>query len=355
MTPHNDTGHTRSPMSPRIPVIDLAPWLSDDPDARARTAAAVDAALSQAGFLLITGHGVSREERERVREAARAFFALPTEVKQRYAVSVGGRGWLAKGVEANGYSEGTETPPDLKESWTAGADQPVGDPEIDAFWFQPNRWPEAEAPALRGTVEDYLARMRVVADEVLRLLGAALGQDPSYFTDHTRHPTYTLNINWYPGTGVVGEPQPGQFRIGPHTDFGTVTLLDRQQGRGGLQVYIDPVDGVDGGEEAERDDSDGGGAGRPAGGWVDAPYDPDALTVNIGDLMARWTGGRWKSGRHRVLPPSPDAPEEDLMSLVYFYECDVHTTVRPVGGPVAYGPVDSSDYLRAKLEAISIS
>ncbi|MHA6760828.1 isopenicillin N synthase family dioxygenase [Streptacidiphilus sp. PAMC 29251] len=321
-------------MSPRIPVIDLAPWLSEDPEARARTAAAVDAALSQAGFLLITGHGVSREERAGVREAARAFFALPEEVKQRYGVNVGGRGWLAKGVEANGYSEGTETPPDLKESWTVGADRPIGDPEIDDFWFQQNRWPEAEAPALRKAVEDYLARMRVVADEVLRLLGAALGQDPSFFTDHTAHPTYTLNINWYPGTGVVGEPQPGQFRIGPHTDFGTVTLLDRQQGRGGLQVYVDPADG--------------------GIGWEDAPYDQDALTVNIGDLMARWTGDRWKSGRHRVLPPSPDAPEEDLMSLVYFYECDPRTTVRPVGGPVAYEPVDSSAYLRAKLESISI-
>ena len=324
----------RYSMSPRIPVIDLAPWLSGDPDARARTAAAVDAALSQAGFLLITGHGVSREQREGVREAARAFFALPTEVKERYGVSVGGRGWLAKGAEANGYSEGTETPPDLKESWTVGADRPSGDAEIDEFWFQPNRWPEAEAPALQKTVEDYMTTMRAVADEVLRLLGAALGQRTTFFTDHTAHPTYTLNINWYPGTGVVGEPQPGQFRIGPHTDFGTVTLLDRQQGKGGLQVYIDPADG--------------------GVGWEDAPYDPDALTVNIGDLMARWTGDRWKSGRHQVLPPSLEAPEEDLMSLVYFYECDPHTTVSPVGGPVAYEPVDSSAYLRAKLEAISV-
>lgn len=328
------TDEGRYSMSPRIPVIDLAPWLSGDPDARARTAAAVDAALSQAGFLLITGHGVSREQREGVREAARAFFALPTAVKQRYGVSVGGRGWLAKGAEANGYSEGTETPPDLKESWTVGADRPSGDAEIDDFWFQPNRWPEAEAPALQKTVEEYMTTMRSVADEVLRLLGAALGQQTTFFTDHTAHPTYTLNINWYPGTGVVGEPQPGQFRIGPHTDFGTVTLLDRQQGKGGLQVYIDPADG--------------------GVGWEDAPYDPDALTVNIGDLMARWTGDRWKSGRHQVLPPSPEAPEEDLMSLVYFYECDPHTTVAPVGGPVAYEPVDSSAYLRAKLEAISV-
>ena len=46
-----------------------------------------------------------------------------------------------------------------------------------------------------------------------------------------------MNINHYPPVSVVGEPEPGQFRIGPHTDFGTVTVLDREPGAGGLQVY----------------------------------------------------------------------------------------------------------------------
>ena len=64
-----------------------------------------------------------------------------------------------------------------------------------------------------------------------------------------------------------------------------------------------------------------------------APYDPEAFTINIGDLMARWTGDRWRSGRHRVLPPPSDAPAEELMSLVYFYECDPRTTVESVPAP----------------------
>ena len=95
-----------------------------------------------------------------------------------------------------------------------------------------------------------------------------------------------MNINHYPPVSVVGEPEPGQFRIGPHTDFGTVTILDREPVAGGLQVYSD------------------------ADGWTDAPYDPDALTVNIGDLLEHWSGRRWPSGRHRVLPPRrPGAPD----------------------------------------------
>src|SRR6266702_8088078 len=102
-------------MPSSVPVIDLTPWFSGDHTARAGVAAEVDAALRSIGFFLISGHGVPDELRERVRAQARAFFALPPGAKQRYAVTVGGRGWLPPGVEANGYAEGTQTPPDLKE------------------------------------------------------------------------------------------------------------------------------------------------------------------------------------------------------------------------------------------------
>ncbi|MER5684138.1 2-oxoglutarate and iron-dependent oxygenase domain-containing protein [Streptomyces sp. NPDC002205] len=317
---------------PRIPTIDLRPWLSGDARGRRETAATVDAALRAAGFLLVTGHGVDPALRTAIRDAARGFFRLPAAVKEPYAVKVGGRGWLGPGAEANGCAEGTQTPPDLKESLSFAAEDPTGDPEIDAEWFLPNTWPR-EAPELRALVTEYLAQMRTLSDRLLELLGAALGEAEDFFTRHTTHPTWGFNINWYPGTEVVGEPEPGQFRIGPHTDFGTVTVLDRQAGKGGLQVFTDD------------------------GGWEDAPYDPEAFTINIGDLMARWTGDRWRSGRHRVLPPPSDAPAEELMSLVYFYECDPRTTVESVPAPtgrVAHEPVDSHTYLRAKLDAISV-
>src|SRR6266571_5866728 len=143
-------------MPSSVPVIDLRPWFgtpgsSGAEAARAGVAAEVDAALRRVGFFLITGHGVPDEMRARVRAEARAFFALPAGTKQRYAVTVGGRGWLPPGVEANGYAEGTETPPDLKEAFAVGADEPTGDPDVDDYWFQPNRYP-AEVPELEPAV-----------------------------------------------------------------------------------------------------------------------------------------------------------------------------------------------------------
>lgn len=244
-TPDHSIG-PGGPRVPRIPTVDLRPWVSGDPVAREEIARTVDAALQTAGFLLVTGHGVDPALRADIREAARAFFRLPAEVKQPYAVKVGGRGWLGPGAEANGYSEGTETPPDLKESLSFATHEPFDDPEVDAEWYAPNVWP-AEAPGLRALCEEYLARMAELENHLLALLGEALGLEPDFFTRHMDHPTYGFNINWYPGTEVIGEPEEGQFRIGPHTDFGTVTILDRQAGKGGLQVYTDE------------------------GGWEDAP------------------------------------------------------------------------------------
>lgn len=315
---------------PTVPTIDLSAWRTGSADERAAIAAEVDSALQRVGFLLVAGHGVSDEQRAEVRAAARSFFALAPEVKAPYAVPPGGRGWIARGAEANAASEGTASPPDLKESYAIGADDPVGDPEVDAEWFPPNVWP-GEQPGLRPSFEAYTEVMKTLADDLLSLLGSALGLAEDTFTAHTKHPTWTFQVNWYPSMAVVGEPLPGQFRIGPHTDFGSVTILDRQQGRGGLQVYSDQA------------------------GWEDAPYDPAALTVNIGDLLARWTGDRWRSGRHRVLPPDPSAPQEDLTSLVYFYECDHDAVVStlPVG-PVTYEPVVASTYLHGKYYAITV-
>ncbi|MFD9051521.1 isopenicillin N synthase family dioxygenase [Streptomyces zaomyceticus] len=295
-----------------LPTIDLA--RATDPQLPA-----VDRALREAGFLLVSGHGVDPGLRAENRSVARRFFHLPQDVKERYAVRVGGRGWLGPGAEANGYAEGTATPPDLKESLSFAADEPTGDPAVDAEWFLPNSWP-AEVPELKPLVETYLTGMKELSDRVLDLLGVALGEERDFFTRHTGHPTFGFNINWYPGRERTGDPEPGQFRIGPHTDFGTVTVLDREAGKGGLQVFTD------------------------AGGWQDAPYDPAAFTVNIGDLMAGWTGGRWRSGRHRVLPPPVDAPAEELMSLVYFYECTPGTTIHGI---------ESHGYLRAQLDAIA--
>ncbi len=69
-------------------------------------------------------------------------------------------------------------------------------------------------------------------------------------------------------------------------------------------------------------------------------------------------GDRWKSNRHRVLPPQAEAPDEDLVSLVYFYEADwdarVESLQPPIGKPNDYPPVVASDFIKRLLDAITV-
>jgi isopenicillin N synthase-like dioxygenase len=323
-----------------VPIIDLAPWFAGTLEGRASVAAAVDAALRDIGFLLIVNHGVSVELRDEVRVAAREFFELPEDVKAKYRMRVGDgtwlpRGWTPIGAEANANSdEGVSAPPDLKESYDVACFEPTGDPEVDREWFTENIWPDADAPGYRTAVTTYLEQMHVLIDELLRIAAVAIGMPEDHFTSHAAHPTWSFYTHWYPALRHVGEPAPGQLRIGSHTDFGTFTILDRQPGTGGLQVM---------GKDGE---------------WADAPWVEGAFTINIGDMMARWTGDRWVSNRHRVLAPDATAPDEDLMSLVYFYEADptavLHSVPPPIG-TVTYDPVTAGDYLRAKLAAIAVT
>jgi isopenicillin N synthase-like dioxygenase len=315
-----------------IATIDISRWLAGGVGAD-KVAAEVDDGLQHAGFIVVTGHGVDTDLAARVRAASREFFALPNEVKARYSVPVGGHGWIAPGAEANAYAEGSESPPDLKESYSLGAETATGDEEVDRIWFAPNVWP-AEVPSLLHLVSEYTAAMRKLSDDLLALFARALGLPANPFAALVDRPTWTMNINHYPPVSVVGEPEPGQFRIGPHTDFGTVTVLDREPGAGGLQVY----------SESE--------------GWEDAPWEPGALTINIGDLLEHWSGRRWPSGRHRVLPPQPHAPEEDLVSLIYFYEANYDALVRPLEPPIGkvsgLEPVISAAFIKKRLDAITV-
>lgn len=320
-------------MTAAIPLIDLSLWRNGSADERAALAATVDRALIESGFLMITGHGIPADLRAEIRGAARLFFGQPATTKEPYATAVGGRGWIPPGKEANGYLLDVELPPDLKETFVSGHDHISGDAEVDAEWFMPNVWP-SEVPALQQLCEIYAQAMRALAADLLELLSTAAGLPADWFVDRCSASPHSFNINRYPALNRTGPVLEGQYRIAPHTDFGSITILDREAGYGGLQVCT-------------RD-----------GEWIDAPVIPDAYTINIGDLMARWTGDRWTSTMHRVLPPSAEAPDEELISLIFFYEANLDQVIEsfppPLGRANDYLPVTTEEYLRSRYAAIAV-
>ncbi len=310
-----------------IDVVSLADWFDGDAADRERVAAEVDRSLRAAGFVVVVDHGVDPDLTARLRAALNRFFALDESVKELGRVrELGDTGWVPYGLEANGYIFGEDTPPDMKETLAFGWEDAVGHGD-----GRPNHWPDA-VPELRWLLVDYREQVERLNLELLRILGVALGlDDPELFVSLGSAAPSTFNANWYPPLERTGPVQPNQFRIGPHTDFGSVTILDREPGVGCLQVQ----------DAQDR--------------WVDAPFVPGSLTVNVGDLLSMWSGGRWPSSRHRVLPPDASAPTEALTSLVYFAQPDDDTVVEPLLPGDDFEPVLVRDFIAAKIAAITVT
>ncbi len=297
----------------QVPTIDLAEWKSADPGRRAEMSEEIDVSLRRTGMFLLRGHDVPADLAAEMRACGREFFALSGGQKAKYAVQ--GRydnGWTGPGLLAAAAIEGSQSASDLHEAFHMGPTHRTGDAEFDALYYPENRWPE-EVPGLRAVSERYTGHMVRVSLEMLTMLAAVLGIQEDFFTSRATRATWTQNVNWYPPLAAVGAVQPGQMRVGPHFDFGTLSLLDRELGVGGLEVW------------------------STEGGWGAPPYDPASLAVILGDLMNRWTDGRWRALRHRVLPPSSKAPDEELFSLVFFFEADPDTVVTPLGPPAGGG------------------
>ncbi|MEM9614334.1 MAG: 2-oxoglutarate and iron-dependent oxygenase domain-containing protein [Actinomycetota bacterium] len=322
----NDTG--------TFPLIDVSVWRSGDDEQRARIAEQVDACLRETGFLIIVEHGVSEALIDEVRRLCGEVFALPAEIKARYrqAQGIGSPGWTPIGSEANAYASGEASPPDLKEAWTVGPVEP-GDVVATSLGVIPveNLFP-GEVADFESVVTEYVRAGLTLSADVFELLAQAAEVPTDTFRALCQTPLHNLNLTWYPPLAQVDgltEPAPGQFRIGPHSDFGTITLLQREESDPPLQIQL------------------------ADGSWIDLPHVPGAIVVNTGDQLAYWSGYRWRSNPHRIPAPSGEAATRGSLSLVLFVETDVDADLQPIGHPDRE-PMDATAFLIDKLAAIDM-
>ena len=68
-----------------IPVIDISPLLGSDASLKAATVEAIATACEEIGFMVVTGHGVSRDVVESMWDVTTEFFDLSAEEKMKYA------------------------------------------------------------------------------------------------------------------------------------------------------------------------------------------------------------------------------------------------------------------------------
>jgi isopenicillin N synthase-like dioxygenase len=280
-----------------LPVIDVAPLVVGDEGAVRSVAAEIDEACRRFGFFYISGHGVDEGLQTELERLGRALFALPEHRKAALAMDTGGRAWRGWFPFEGELTSGRA---DRKEGVYFGAELPADHPSVLAGTplHGPNRFPDDDLPELRPVVLAYLDAMTRLGHALMTGVGMALGLDPSWFHDHlTADPLVLFRIFRYPPETGLADPNWG---VAEHTDYGLLTIL-RQDAVGGLQVHA-------------------------PGGWIDAPPLPGTFVCNLGDMLERMTGGRYRSTPHRVRNTSG----AERLSFPFFFDPSWDAEVRPI-------------------------
>ena len=305
-------------MTNHLPVIDMGPlFVADDTAGRKRVAGKIARACRAQGFFYLTGHGISRDVLEELEAQSGRFFALPEASRMAIAMARGGRAW--RGYFPVG-GELTSGRPDLKEGLYLGTELGPNHPRVRAGlpMHGANLWP-SELPGLRCAATAYMDAATRAAAALMEGVSASLGLEPGYFAQHyTGEPTVLFRIFHYPATGAAPQDAEGvdwsrSWGVGEHTDYGLLTLL-AQDKWGGLQV-------------------------KSPDGWIDAPPIEGALVCNIGDMLERLTGGRYKSTPHRVRNVSG----HDRLSFPLFFDPDFMAPMRPLPDVATDAALRSAD------------
>lgn len=254
-----------------IPVIDLRAAFAGETGAIEDAALQFQHACEKIGFLYIHGHGVDETLIERTFAAARVFHDLQLEEKMKILINENMQGYMPMhGSTTRSSKLADESKPNENEAFFLQREIPPTHPKFGFPQRTANVWPQG-LPGFRETVLEYYASMDALVARLLPVYALALDLPQDFFKPAFRESMSTLRLTHYPSMAY----DEGSFGVAPHTDSSFVTLL-AQNKIAGLQLM------------------------SQAGEWIDAPAIEGTFVVNTGDMLNRWSNGRFLSTPHRA-------------------------------------------------------
>jgi isopenicillin N synthase-like dioxygenase len=144
----------------------------------------------------------------------------------------------------------------------------IGSEENDE---QPNVWlPEEVLPGFRNFTTEFYWECSKASREILTAIGTGLGlKDPEFLLKfHSGH-NNQLRLLHYPPVPAAQLENGSSARMPAHSDWGSITMLF-QDDCGGLEVENRHIPGQ----------------------FIKATPLKNAIVMNIGDLLMRWSNGR---------------------------------------------------------------
>ncbi|CAA9489679.1 MAG: Oxidoreductase [uncultured Sphingomonadaceae bacterium] len=307
----------------RIAPLSLA-GMDRDPDGFAQE---FGASFARYGFAVVTDHGLDPALVARGWAATKAYFDQSEAVKRAHKLEgkAGARGYTPFGVEI--AKDAAQH--DLKEFFHVGRDLPPGHHLRGSM--PDNVWPE-QPPEFRETMQALYAAFDRVGLRLLSAIARYLRLSPDFFDDPVALGNSVLRLLHYP---PVSGDAPG-VRAGAHEDINLITLLLGAE-EAGLEIV------------------------RPDGTWLGIAPPPDALVVNVGDMLQRLTNHVLPSTTHRVQNPASERRGHSRYSMPFFVHLRSDYEIRTLPGCVTPGnpdrypePILADDYLTQRLREIGL-
>lgn len=267
----------------QIPSVDLADFLSGDPQRKAKFVAEIGAAFTNIGFVAVKNHGLSDELREKLYATVKQFFDLDENIKTKYENPevAGQRGYIGKFKEtAKGYKK-----PDLKEFYHVGQLNPRPDMPANVF--------PAEVPDFETYTKETYLTFENTGRELLKAIALYLELPEDYFEAKVYQGDSILRaLHYFP----IENPElleEGAVRAAAHGDINLITLLMGASAEG-LEVL------------------------RADGKWIAVTALPEQIIINVGDMLDRLTNHKLKSTIHRVVNPPVEKMKTSRYSIPFF-------------------------------------
>ena len=360
-----------------LPVIDLSPLKQPDVDLASPSPGILSLAnelndvFATSGFAYLANLPLSFSHDD-IFELSKQFFSIPEQEKLKLAKKT-----FVKKNE-NTYRGYFPTQPgkandNLKEGFEIGSGKvktsKTSSRNPGPFnMYEPNVWPSNSTnfpAASRRRLTQLYSGLQALSSQLLSLLALSLDKPADFFADWLDDSLSTLRllhyppVNLTPNSGIAHDDASSitsgsthsiistsdssypatvatntepKLSCTPHTDSGILTLL-HQDPTGGLEVL------------------------NSSSQWIPAPYIPNTLVVNIGDLMAKVSAGRWVATMHRVRSPvlTGDRQQTDgglhgpgfgRFSVPFFFEPGEECVVRNLEGT---GETRYGVHVRAKM------
>ena len=310
-----------------IPVVDLSKFRSGTSQERQAFVETLGKAFHEVGFVGVVNHGIPKSLIDDFYTEAKAFFALPVDIKRQYEDSklAGQRGYTSFGKE---HAKHTQVA-DLKEFFQIGQEVPDGHPDED---FYPDNIHVDEKPLFTALGIQLYQAFENAGGSLLQAIGLHLNIGEDYFDSKIQYGNSILRAIHYP---PIREEPATAIRAEQHEDINLITLLVGASA-GGLQLLTKNNE------------------------WKDVVPEEEEIVINVGDMLQRLTNNYLKSTTHRVVNPPRSEWHLPRLSIPFF--------LHPVSGmdltclpqtittehPLAYEPITAGEYLDERLREIGL-